>query len=75
MKIRELSEKTKYNYYNDLANWWNNIYDYQDNKSVKEIDDSDISEFIVYCKDQGNNTNRIKRRLSCISAFFLFLIK
>lgn len=75
MKIRELSEKTIYNYYNDLANWWIYIYDYQDNKSVKEIDDSDISEFIVYCKDQGNNTNRIKRRMSSISAFFLFLKK
>lgn len=75
MSIRELSEKTIYGYYNDLANWWIYILDYQDNKSVLEINEEDISEFIVYCKMKGNNTNRIKRRLSSISAFYLFLRK
>lgn len=75
MAIRELSKKSIAVYYNDLVNWWMYIYDYQDNRSVKEINEDDIIEFIYFCKQNGNNTERIKHRMASISAFYKFLRK
>lgn len=75
MIIRELSDLTIYNYQNDLENWWLYIYEYQKNKSILEIDDDDIASFLGYCKKQGNNSRRMKRRISSISSFYNFLVK
>lgn len=75
MSIRELSEKTIAGYQNDLENWWVFIYDNQDNRSVTELTEDDIIEFIYFCKTEGNNSRRIKRRMSSISAFYKFLAK
>lgn len=75
MSIRELSEKTIAGYQNDLEAWWVYIYDKQDNKSVIELTEDDITEFIYFCKTEGNNSRRIKRRMSSISAFYKFLAK
>lgn len=75
MSIRELSEKTIAGYQNDLESWWVYIYDKQGNKSVTEITEDDITEFIYFCKTQGNNSRRIKRRMSSVSAFYKFLAK
>lgn len=75
MSIRELSEKTIYGYQNDLESWWIYILDNQGNKSVLDIKEDEITEFIYYCKSEGNNTRRIKRRMSSISAFYKFLSK
>ena len=47
MAIRELSKKSIAVYYNDLVNWWMYIYDYQDNRSVKEINEDDIEDYVV----------------------------
>ena len=73
MSIKELSEKTIYNYNSDLSQWFIFILDNQYNQSVIDLDEDDILEFITFAKEQGNNTERIKRRLSTISAFYKFL--
>jgi site-specific recombinase XerD len=52
-------------------------------EGVKFVNDSkaylfsadDIEEFIFFCKKGGNNTERIKRRFSVISAFYKYLRK
>lgn len=73
MSVRELSEKTIYNYNSDLIGWFIFIYDQQFNQSVLSLEEDDILEFITFAKNEGNNTERIKRRLSSISAFYKFL--
>lgn len=73
MSVKELSEKTIYNYNSDLTQWFIFILDEQYNQSVLDLDEDDILEFITFAKNQGNNTERIKRRLSSISAFYKFL--
>lgn len=75
MIIRELSDLTIYNYQRDLEMWWLYIYEHQQNRSVLEIDDDDISAYLSYCKQRGNNSSRMKRRISAISAFYNFLVK
>ena len=75
MELRELSEKTIYGYLNDLQSWWIYIYDNQNNKSILDINEDDITEFLYWCKKQGNNSRRIKRRMSSIAAFYKYLRK
>ena len=73
MTIRELSEKTIAGYENDLQHWFIFIYDNQDNQCITDLEEDDIVEFIYFCKTQGNNSRRMKRRISSISAFYKFL--
>jgi len=73
MEIRELSPKSIYNYERDLLQWFSYLNKNQFNLSVKEATEDDIEEFIYFCKTQGNNTERIKRRISSIAAFYKFL--
>ena len=75
MSLRELSPKSIYNYESDLNQWFIYILDYQFNQSVLELTDDDITEFLYYCKQQGNNVERMKRRMASISAFYKFLRK
>ena len=75
LSLRELSENTLNAYRSDLYQWWIYVYDYQGNKSVKEINEDDLTEFFFYCKQQGNNSRRMRRRMSSVSAFFIFLKK
>lgn len=73
MEIRELSPKSIYNYERDILNWFAYLNKNQFNLSIKDATEDDIEEFIYYCKMQGNNTERIKRRMSSIAAFYKFL--
>lgn len=75
MSIKELSEKTIYNYETDLFSWFSYIYIFQDNKSVLEIDEDDLTEYFYYRKSEGNNSRRLKRIMSSISAMYLYLRK
>lgn len=75
MSLRELSPKTIYQYQKDLEQWFVYIFDNQDNKCVTELTDDDITEFFYFCKQYGNNTERMKRRMAAISAFYKFLRK
>ena len=75
MSLRELSPNTIYSYKKDLEQWFIYILDNQFNQSVLELTNDDITEFLYFCKQQGNNTERIKRRMASISAFYKFLRK
>lgn len=73
MDLRELSKKSIYNYERDLLNWLAYLNKNQFNLNILEVTEDDLEEFIYYCKMQGNNTNRINRRISSISAFYKFM--
>jgi len=75
MEIRELAPTTIYNYKKDLIQWFSYMVREQFNLGLKEVQEDDIEEFIYFCKKAGNNTERIKRRMSSISAFYKFLRK
>lgn len=75
LAIRDRSENTKYQYESSLKQWFVFILENQDNRSVLEINDDDITEFLYFCKQEGNNTNRMKMRISVISSFYKFLRK
>jgi len=75
MSLRELSEKTIIQYENDLQHWWIYIYDNQGNQCITDLDEDDITEFLYFCKSEGNNSRRMKRRMSSIAAFYKFLMR
>ena len=75
MELRELSPKSIYNYIRDLIQFFSYLEKNQFNQPVTDVTEDDIEEFIFYCKKQGNNTERVKRRLSSISAFYKYLRK
>lgn len=75
MELRELSEKTQDAYQSDLFQWWCFVFDNQDNKSVLELDEDDLTEFFYTTKKAGNNSRRQRRRMSSVAAFYKFLRK
>lgn len=75
MSLRELSEKTVSGYDNDLSHWFIYIYDNQGNQCITDLEEDDLTEFLYYCKSKGNNAERMKRRMSALSAFYKFLRK
>lgn len=75
MSIRELSRGTVVGYHNDLVHLWIYTLEHFDNISIKDLSEDELTEFFYYCKTQGNNTRRIKRRMASISAFYKFLRK
>lgn len=75
LALRNLSDKTVYAYESDLIQWLTWVLDNQQNKSAVDLEDDDITEFLYYCKKQGNNVARLRRRISAISAFYRFLRK
>lgn len=75
MELRELSPKSIAGYENDLNQWFIYIYDNQGNQCITDLDEDDLTEFFYYCKTEGNNSRRIRRRMSSISAFYIFLVK
>lgn len=75
MSLRELSEKTQEAYYSDLRQFWIYLLDNHDNISVTEVDEDTLTEFFYFCKSGGNNSRRMKRRMSSLSAFYKFLRK
>lgn len=75
MELRDLSPKTIAGYQNDMEHLLIYCYDHWENKSVLDFTEDDLTEFLLYCKKEGNNTQRIKRRMASISAFYKFLRK
>jgi len=75
MSLRELSDRTVSGYKNDLEQWFIYIYDNQGNQCITDLDEDDVSEFLYFCKQSGNNSRRMKRRMASISAFYKFLQK
>ncbi len=75
MEMRELSPKSIYSYVCDLKAWFRYLYLEQFNPCITDLTEDDIIEHIFYCKKQGNNTERTKRRMASLSAFYKFLRK
>ena len=75
MYMRNLSLNSIYSYEKDLNQWFIYILDHQFNQCVTELSDDDITEFLYFCKQEGNNVERMKRRMAAISAFYKFLRK
>jgi site-specific recombinase XerD len=75
MELRELSVNTIYQYETDLYQWLIYVYDNQGNQCVTDLDEDDLTEFFYYCKTEGNNSRRMKRRMASISAFYKYLRK
>lgn len=75
MSMRNLSPRTQYHYELDLQQWFIYILDNQNNRSICELTDDDITEFLYFCKQQGNNSERIKGRIAAISALYKFMRK
>ena len=75
MSLRELSEGTKRSYVYNLQQWFIYILDHQNNRSVLSMTDDDITAFLFFCKSGGNNSSRMKHRISVISSFYKFLRK
>ena len=75
MTLRDLSQTTIKAYENDLQQWFIYILDNQFNQNVTELSEDDLTEFFYFCKLEGNNTNRMRRRMASISAFYKFLRK
>lgn len=75
MSMRNLSLTTQKHYEYDLQQWFIYVLDNQQNKSVTTLTDDDITDFLYFCKNEGNNTERIKARIASISAFYRFMRK
>lgn len=75
MSLRELSKKTIEGYQNDCQHLFIYTLDNYQNVCITELDEDKIVDFLFYCKMEGNNSRRIKRRMSSISAFYKYLRK
>ena len=75
MNVRELSGSTVRGYRNDLEQLWMYTRDHFNNIPITELTEDELTEFFYYCKMQGNNAKRIKRRMASVSAFYKFLRK
>ncbi len=75
MTMRNLSPGTQRHYEYDLQQWFIYVLDNQDNRSVTELTDDDITEFLYFCKKEGNNSERIKGRTAAISAMYKYMRK
>lgn len=75
MSLRELSPKTVAAYENDFEHFMLYVYDNLQNRPVTELDEDQITAFLYFCRSEGNNSRRMKRRMSTISAFYKYLRK
>lgn len=75
MTIRELSKNTIYNYERDMMKFYNFVYLKAFNQDVSTFTSDDIEDFIYDCQVNGNNTERIRRLLCSLSAFYAFLLR
>ena len=75
MVMRNLSKQTQYSYEHDLNQWFVFILEKQNNRCIRELTDEDITEFLYFCTKEGNNSERIKRRIAAISALYKYMRK
>lgn len=75
MTLRELSKTTISSYLNDIDQWLIYVLENQDNRCVLELTEDDLTDFLYFCKTQGNNTRRMRRRYATLSSFYKFLRK
>ena len=75
MVMRNLSAGTRYHYELDLQQWFIFILERQDNRSIAELTDEHIAEFLYFCMSEGNHSERIKVRTAAISTLYRFMRK
>lgn len=75
MNIRGLAESTQHAYVSDIHRWFMFIYEYQHNKSVTELGEDDLTEFLYFCQTHGNSSARVQFLVSTLSSFYKFLRK
>lgn len=75
MNIRGLAESTQNAYVSDIHRWFMFIYEYQHNKSVTELGEDDLTEFLYFCQTHGNSSARVQFLVSTLSSFYKFLRK
>lgn len=73
--MRELSQDTIDGYTYDIYAWFGYILRFQFNQDVRELNEDDIMEYLYYCKNGGNHSRRMRRRIASVSAFYLYLRK
>lgn len=69
------SEKTLYNYECDSIQFFKFLNKECYDALITDITEEEIESYIGYCVEQGNNEKRIRRRISAISSFFIYLKK
>jgi len=70
-----LSKATLTNYTSDLYQWFRFMGSEQMDLLAEDATEDDLEEYFFFCQQSGNNANRIKRRMSACSAFYIFLRK
>lgn len=75
MVMRGLSENTIKVYEADLMAWFRYLNFNQYDLLIEDVTQDDLEEFFFDMMQQGNNTNRMKFRMSAISAMYIFLRK
>lgn len=69
------SEKTLYNYECDMMQFFKFLNTECFDALVTDITEEEIESYIGYCLEQGNNEKRIRRRISSLSSFLIYLKK
>ena len=75
MVMRNLSKATQHRYELDLQQWFIYVLENQFNRCIRELTDEDITEFLYFCRKEGNNSERIKGRIASISAIYKYMRK
>lgn len=75
LSMRELSKNTCYGYEHDIYSWYGYMLKHQFNQDILQLNEDDIMEYLYFCKNAGNHSRRMRRRIASISAFYLYLRK
>lgn len=67
------SEKTLYNYECDVMQFFKFLNTECFDALITDITEEEVESYIGYCLEQGNNEKRIRRRISSLSSFFIYL--
>lgn len=67
------SEKTLYNYECDIMQFFKFLNSECFDAIVTDITEEEVESYVGYCLEQGNNEKRIRRRISSLSSFFIYL--
>lgn len=67
------TEKTLYNYECDMMQFFKYINSEYDDILIENITEEQVEDYIAFCMQQGNNEKRIRRRISVLSSFFIYL--
>lgn len=67
------AETTLYNYECDIMQFFKFLNTECYNALITDITEEEVESYIGYCLEQGNNEKRIRRRISALSSFMIYL--